>query len=275
MTSYQFAVFGNPIEQSKSPQIHSRFAQQFNIAMDYRKILSTAELFENDLQEFFTSKGGNGCNVTAPFKEQAYNKCEILTPTAQKARAVNTVYLDEKKRLCGHNSDGAGLVNDLLNNQQVTLAGSNILILGAGGATRGILEPVIAQQPASIILANRTVEKAEQLSREFSDLYKIHTTSTENPQYPATPDLLINATSASLTANLPVSDRNLVGPATVCYDLAYKQEPTAFLNWAADCGAAKTIDGKGMLAEQAAISFEIWTRHRPATSDVITWLGNN
>lgn len=271
--TFKLAVFGNPIEQSKSPQIHSLFAKQLDIAVDYQKILSTADQFERDLQEFF-NRGGNGCNVTAPFKEQAYRTCAVVSAAAEKAKAVNTVYLDDQTRLCGDNSDGAGLVNDLIKNQQLTLKDSQIMVLGAGGATRGILEPLIAQQPAGILLANRTLQKATQLASEFADLCDIQTTSTEKPVFSRPPDLLINATSASMTASLPVTDSGIIGANTVCYDLAYKNEATAFLQWAADCGAAKIIDGKGMLAEQAAISFHMWTQRQPDTSDVIQWLAN-
>ncbi len=269
-----FAVFGNPIEQSKSPQIHTQFAQQFDLDIDYRKILSTPEQFATDIQQFFANSG-QGCNVTAPFKEQAFTQCDIVSAAAGRAKAVNTLYKNNKNCLCGHNSDGAGLVNDLKHNQQVELKGKKIMILGAGGATRGILEPIIAEKPATIVLANRTEQKAMQLAHEFADLYAIRSTSTENPEFTHAPDLLINATSASLSSDLPVSETKLVGARTVCYDLAYKKEPTAFLQWAATLGAEKTIDGKGMLAEQAAISFQMWTTLQPATKEVITWLANN
>lgn len=269
-----FAVFGNPIVQSKSPQIHTQFAQQFDLRIDYQRKLSTPEQFENDLREFF-AHSGKGCNVTAPFKEQAFTQCDAVSATAKRAKAVNTVYMDAENRLCGHNSDGAGLVNDLIHNQEVDLKDRNIVVLGAGGATRGILAPIIAENPASLVVANRTEQKARQLAHEFADLFHIQSTSAENPQFDKTPDLLINATSASLTSSLPVSDTRLVGSHTVCYDLAYKNEPTSFLQWAAEQGASKTIDGKGMLAEQAAISFQMWTKLQPKTADVITWLANH
>lgn len=269
-----FAVFGNPIAQSKSPQIHAQFAQQFDLSIDYQRKLSTPEQFGTDLRAFF-AQSGTGCNVTAPFKEQAFTQCDTVSASANRAKAVNTVYKDAENRLCGHNSDGTGLVNDLLINQNIELKDRNVIVLGAGGATRGILGPIIAEQPNSLIIANRTEQKAEQLAREFADLFPIQSTSTEKPLFAETPDLLINATSASLSSNLPVSDTRLIDAHTDCYDLTYKNEPTAFLQWAAAQGANKTIDGKGMLAEQAAISFQMWTNLQPDTTDVITWLANN
>jgi len=273
MTS-RFAVFGNPIAQSKSPQIHNQFAQQFSLSIDYQRMLSTPDEFATDLSAFF-SNYGTGCNVTAPFKEQAFRECDELSATAIRAKAVNTVYKNAAHGLCGHNSDGTGLVNDLKHNQSVALENAHIVVLGAGGATRGILEPIINEGPASIVLANRTEQKAAVLADEFSDIYGIQPTSTASPMFGEVPDLVINATSASLTSSLPVSDTRLIGQHTVCYDLAYKSEPTSFLQWAEQHGAAKIIDGKGMLAEQAAISFHLWTNHQPDTHEVIEWLGKN
>ena len=273
MTS-RFAVFGNPIAQSKSPEIHQQFAQQFSLSIDYQRILSTPDQFEADLRAFF-SKSGLGCNVTAPFKEQAFTECDEVSATAQRAKAVNTVYEDAAGGLFGHNSDGTGLVNDLMKNQRVALKNAHIVVLGAGGATRGILEPIINEGPASIVLANRTEQKAAILADEFADIYRIEPTSTKSPIFNDIPDLIINATSASLSASLPVSDTRLIGKHTVCYDLAYKSEPTSFLQWAEEHGAANIIDGKGMLAEQAAISFQLWTNHQPDTHEVIEWLGKN
>ena len=273
MTS-RFAVFGNPIAQSKSPQIHNQFAQQFSLSIDYQRILSTPEEFETDLRTFFLNSG-TGCNVTAPFKEQAFTECDAVNATAGRAKAVNTVCKDAASGLLGHNSDGGGLVNDLMHNQSVAIKDAHIVVLGAGGATRGILEPIINEGPASIVLANRTEQKAAALADEFADIYSIKPTSTKSPAINEIPDLVINATSASLTASLPVSDSRLIGQHTVCYDLAYQSEPTSFLQWAKQHGAAKIIDGKGMLAEQAAISFHLWTNHQPDTHEVIAWMGKN
>lgn len=267
----KFAVFGNPIAQSKSPEIHQQFAGQFNLQINYTRILSTEDQFARELAQFF-SDGGVGCNVTAPFKELAFQQCATLTETAQRAKAVNTVILQADNSLLGHNSDGIGLVTDIVRNKQVPMRDKDILILGAGGATRGILAPIIAEQPKAITIANRTVEKARLLAAEFADLFPIKITATERPEYNSAPDILINGTSASLSAALPVTDDGLVDRHTVCYDLSYSAQPTAFLEWAASHGAKQTIDGKGMLAEQAADSFLHWTKQSPDTKAIIQWL---
>ncbi|MEM7255881.1 MAG: shikimate dehydrogenase [Pseudomonadota bacterium] len=271
--SAKLAVFGNPIAQSKSPQIHQLFAAQFNLSIEYDRRLSTDTDFIGDLQAFF-NEGGLGCNVTAPFKEQAFTACDTLTEAASRACAVNTVFKQTDGTLLGHNSDGIGLVQDIVVNKQVPIRNSNIIILGAGGATRGILEPIIAAQPARLTIANRTASKAVTLAGEFADIYPIRVTSTEHPEYDAAPDILINATSASLSSNLPVSDAGLATAHTLCYDLSYRAEPTAFLQWASANGATRCYDGKGMLVEQAANSFALWTDKKPATAEALTWLEN-
>jgi shikimate dehydrogenase len=267
----KYAVFGNPIEHSKSPPIHRLFAKQFDLDLDYQKILSTPEAFESDVKRFF-SDGGRGCNVTVPFKEQAFEMCDTLTDAARTAKAVNTLYLDSDASLCGHNSDGAGLVNDLCKNHQVTLKDSNIVIVGAGGATRGILEPLILQQPASITIANRTLAKAHQLAGEFEPLFNIFSTGTDLSGHKGAADLLINATSASLSSQVPIDNPDIISAETFCYDLAYASEPTSFLQWTAQNGAASSIDGRGMLIEQAAVSFTAWTGLQPDTAPVIDWI---
>ncbi|OED37720.1 shikimate dehydrogenase [Chromatiales bacterium (ex Bugula neritina AB1)] len=266
--SQNFALFGNPVSHSKSPYLHQNFAQQFDLAIDYRKLLSTPENFKADVRDFF-STGGDGCNVTVPFKEDAFALCDILSPMAARARAVNTLYLNAEKKLCGHNTDGIGLVNDLLNNHKTDIANRHVLIIGAGGATRGILGPVIAHNPASVTVANRTYAKAQQLAAEFADLFQVHTCSTSTIDTPDKPDIIINATSASLSAELPVTDALLITDCTVCYDLAYANEPTAFMQWASSHGCAKSLDGKGMLIEQAAAAFTTWTKLTPTTAPLI------
>ena len=171
-----FAVFGNPIEHSLSPPIHQSFARQHGIDIDYKKILSTEDQFSDDVDAFF-DRGGNGCNVTVPFKELAYQKCINLTPEAQVARAVNTLFMNQHKQLCGHNTDGTGLLNDLSNNLELAIKDRHIVILGAGGATRGILQPLIDQQPARITVINRTVAKAEALAKDFESLFTLQVLS--------------------------------------------------------------------------------------------------
>ena len=270
----KFAIFGNPVAQSKSPPIHQQFADQFGLQIDYIRMLSTDEQFVGDLKQFFFD-GAAGCNVTAPFKELAFQSCDSLTDKAARARAVNTVFKQSDNTLLGHNSDGIGLVTDIVQNKQITIRDRHIMILGAGGATRGILEPIIAEQPCRITLANRTVARARSLAAEFEDLYTMQVTSTDSPEYESSPDLLINATSASLSADVPVKDTAVIAKGTVCYDLSYAAQPTSFLQWAKAHGAARSIDGKGMLVEQAANSFYVWTGHEPETSNVIRWLEKN
>ena len=223
----KFALFGNPVSHSKSPYIHQHFARQFDLAIEYQKLLSTAGEFRDDVKQFFET-GGNGCNVTVPFKEEAFAMCDILTPLATRAGAVNTLYLDNDSRLCGHNTDGIGLINDLLSNHKTTIAGRHILIIGAGGATRGIIGPLVEQAPASITICNRTYSKAQLLAGEFNDLYRIQTCT--NDSIDSKPDIIINATSASLSAELPVTDATLISDHTVCYDLAYANEALSLIH---------------------------------------------
>jgi len=265
----QFAVFGNPIEHSLSPQIHQQFASQQQLDISYEKILSDESRFANDIEDFFAS-GGSGCNVTMPFKQQAFKLCKELTQAASRAQAVNTLYKNNSGQICGHNTDGSGLLHDLTKNLQLSLKNSNIIIVGAGGATRGILEPLISQAPASLTLINRTLKKAETLADEFSDLFSIRAVATDNiPTYVNAADLIINATSASLNAKLPISENRLICAKSVSYDLAYASEPTPFLNWSKSCGCNKNHDGRGMLVEQAALAFQQWTSHTPDTASMI------
>lgn len=265
----KFAVFGNPIEQSLSPQIHRQFAQQHDLAITYDKLLSTKDNFATDVLEFFAN-GGKGCNITAPFKEQAFALCEELTEAATRAHAVNTLYKTAAGKLCGHNTDGIGLLQDLTKNIGLTLANKNIIVLGAGGATRGILQPLISHQPASLTIINRTLSKAQTLASEFSDLFRIEAIGADNipPTLQAT-DILLNATSASLEARLPISDTSLITDKTCCYDLAYASEPTPFLQWSKNGGCQNNHDGRGMLVEQAAAAFNTWTGLDVTTDNLI------
>jgi len=265
----QFAVFGNPIKQSLSPQIHHQFASQHQLDISYQKILSDDNLFDSSVLEFFDN-GGDGCNVTAPFKELAFKLCDELSESAQRAQAVNTIYKSDSGKLTGHNTDGTGLLCDLTENLQLNLEGTNIFVLGAGGATRGILQPLILQKPSSITIVNRTLSKAQTLANEFSDLFSIDTIASDNITTPETPvDLIINATSASLSAELPIADNSLISQITTCYDLSYAQEPTRFLQWTKDNGCRHNHDGRGMLVEQAAHAFTTWTKLEVSTDYLI------
>ncbi|MGF6592641.1 shikimate dehydrogenase [Pseudomonas sp. 2835] len=262
----QYVVFGNPIGHSKSPLIHRLFADQTGQQLEYSTLLAPLDDFSMCAQGFF--KQGLGANVTVPFKEEAYRLVDSLTPRAQRAGAVNTLSKLSDGTLQGDNTDGAGLVRDLTVNAGVQLTGKRILLLGAGGAVRGVLEPLLAHNPASLVIANRTVEKAEQLAREFADLGPVAASGFDWLEEPV--DLIINATSASLAGELPPISASLIEPGkTVCYDMMYGKEPTPFCRWASEHKAAKVLDGLGMLAEQAAEAFFIWRGVRPDTAPVL------
>ncbi len=265
-----FAVFGNPIQQSLSPQIHQHFAAQHKLDIAYEKILSDEQDFSNDVSQFFES-GGIGCNVTAPFKELAFAMCTELTDHAKRAQAVNTLYKNDTGALCGHNTDGAGLLQDLTANHNLSLKNKHIIVLGAGGATRGILQPLIDQAPNRITLINRTVEKAHALADEFSDVFSIEAVGADNISTDIPPaDLLINGTSASLDGKLPIAnDSPIINSNTVSYDLSYASEPTRFLQWSKERGCKQHYDGRGMLVEQAALAFTTWNAVSVSTDSLI------
>ena len=265
----QYVVFGNPIGHSKSPLIHRLFADQTGEDLEYSTLLAPLDNFSDCARGFF--KQGHGANVTVPFKEEAFRLADTLTPRARRAGAVNTLTELDDGTLEGDNTDGAGLVRDLAVNAGVELAGKRILVLGAGGAVRGVLEPLLAHKPLSLVIANRTVEKAEQLAREFADLGPVAASGFAWLQEPV--DLIINATSASLAGQMPAIADSLVQPgATVCYDMMYAKEPTPFCAWASGLGAAKVLDGLGMLVEQAAEAFYVWRDVRPDTAPVLAEL---
>lgn len=264
----RYAVFGNPIAHSKSPQIHRLFAEQTDQALGYEPLLAPLDDFPGFVRDFFAQ--GLGANVTVPFKEQAFRLADQLTERARRAGAVNTLKKLEDGRLLGDNTDGVGLVRDLLDNAGVTLQGKRILLLGAGGAVRGVLEPLLAQQPSALVIANRTVARAEQLAGEFAELGPVQACAFEQLQGPF--DVIINGTSASLGGELPPLAESLIrSGATFCYDMMYGAAPTPFCQWAANLGAP-TRDGLGMLVEQAAAAFELWRGVRPDSAPVLAHL---
>ncbi len=263
-----YGVFGNPIAHSKSPLIHGLFAEQTGLEISYLPLLAALDAFPATAAEFF--QHGSGANVTVPFKEQAFALADQLSQRAQRAKAVNTLKKLDDGSLLGDNTDGAGLVNDLLNNH-VEMTGKNILILGAGGAVRGVLEPLLAQNPAEVCIVNRTVEKAELLAREFADLGPM--TACGYDWIDAPVDIIINGTSASLSGDLPPLANSLIKAGdTVCYDMMYGKDITVFNRWAQHNGASRTLDGLGMLVEQAAEAFYIWTGVRPNPAPVLKQL---
>ena len=262
-----YAVFGQPINHSKSPQIHTLFAKQTRQNLIYQAKEVGADIFETSANDFF-SKGGKGLNCTVPLKELAYQFADKLTPRARFAKAVNTLKLQKDGSILGDNTDGCGLVTDLTINHQVSLKDKRILILGAGGASRGIIDPIMQQSPKKIVIANRTVEKAMALAIEFQNLGRINGCGFSDlvqQQF----DLILNATSASLSNQLPPLVDNLLAEKGCCYDLAYANEPTAFVRWGIENKALKSLDGLGMLIEQAAEAFYIWRGIRPDTENII------
>lgn len=266
-TPDQYRVFGNPIEHSRSPDIHHIFAEKSQQNIDYQKQLVDIEDFSNAISSFI-HQGGKGANVTVPFKEQALIIADELTERASLAGAVNTLSFREGK-IFGDNTDGEGLVQDLIANN-VILKQSRILLLGAGGAARGVLLPLLAQTPQSIVVANRTVSKAEILCQHFADkrLSACGFQDLEQQHF----DVIINATSASLSGSLPPIPISLISQAVVCYDMVYGKDLTPFLRWAKENGAIKVIDGLGMLVGQAAVSFEVWRGVAPEVQPVIDTL---
>lgn len=265
--SDHYAVFGNPIDHSLSPRIHNSFARQTGQDMDYQRQLVALEQFEPAARAFFAA-GGCGLNITVPFKLDAYSFAAQLSKRARQAGAVNTLLRQADGTVLGDNTDGVGLVRDISANLGWSLQGRRVLILGAGGAVRGVLAPLLQQQPGELVIANRTVAKARQLAQAFGSLGSI--AGLGYGELPAVGfDLVINATSASLSGKLPQLPASILGPGAVAYDMVYGADPTVFMCWASECGAAEVADGLGMLVEQAAESFHLWRSVRPQTAPVI------
>ncbi len=267
-----YAVVGHPISHSKSPWIHSHFARQTGEPVEYTAIQAPLDGFEHTVRDFF-ARGGKGLNVTVPFKEQAWALADRRTARAEKAGAANTLYLDDDGRLTADNTDGAGLVADLTDNQGFDLQGERILVLGAGGAVRGVLGPLLAQKPEALVIANRTPAKARRLVELFGpDAGDSRLEGCGFDQPTGVFDLIINGTSASLQGELPPLPAGLVGPGTRGYDMMYAQEVTPFNRWLLDQGGRLGVDGLGMLVEQAAEAFAVWRGVRPKTAPVMAAL---
>ncbi len=263
----RYAVFGFPIKHSKSPRIHQLFAEQTKQAIEYTAQEVKPERFKETAAAFF-SKGGKGLNCTLPLKELAWTYADHNTDRAIKSKAVNTLVLQEDGLILGDNTDGCGFIVDLTKNHGISLENTSILLLGAGGASRGILAPLLEQSPRQLILANRTRQKASDLAAEFCIYGNIEgcgLVDLKDKQF----DLIINATSASLyDETLPLAD-DVLAEGGVCYDLAYGNKPTTFVRWGIEHKAKKSLDGLGMLVEQAAEAFFLWRKIRPKTQPVI------
>lgn len=268
----RYAVIGNPIAHSKSPQIHAAFARQTGQELSYEALLAPVDGFAQTVADF-RAHGGRGLNVTVPFKLEAFALAERHTPRAQAAGAVNTLAFDADGIL-GDNTDGAGLVRDLTANLDFALAGRRILLLGAGGATRGALLPLLDSRPAHLTIANRTVGKAEALAALFaahagdSVLDACGFDALAGRRF----DLVINATAASLAGDLPPLPPGLYAEGALAYDMMYGRDPTRFMRAALADGAARAEDGLGMLVEQAAESFALWRGVRPDSGPVLAAL---
>lgn len=266
----QYRVFGNPIKQSRSPFIHQEFAKKTAQKLNYQTQLVELDDFVHAVNRF-VEQGGKGINVTVPFKEQALKISDELSERARLAGAVNTLTF-KQGRIYGDNTDGEGLVQDLLRNK-IQLESSRILLLGAGGAAKGVILPLLAQNPTSIVIANRTISKADTLLEQFHDsrLKASGFEQTSEDVY----DVIINATSASLSGTIPKISPSIISESTVCYDMVYGKKLTPFLAWAKEQGASKVIDGIGMLVSQAAVSFSIWRGVEPEVKAVIEQLQNS
>ena len=264
-----YAVMGNPIAHSKSPLIHTLFAEQTQQSILYTAIHVDLGGFKQAVGNFVAT-GGKGLNVTVPFKQEAWELVTKRSERAERAGAVNTIKIEDDM-LFGDNTDGVGLVIDLTLNHGIELKDKNILLMGAGGAARGVLVPLLKENPASLFIANRTPDKAKDLAVDFSDAGNV-----EGGGYEHMPDkkfdIVINATAASLQGELPPLPDTLLNDDACCYDMMYGAEPTTFMKWADKHGAKKVIDGLGMLVEQAAESFYLWRNVKPETKTVIETL---
>ncbi|MEO6080932.1 MAG: shikimate dehydrogenase [Steroidobacteraceae bacterium] len=266
----RYAVIGHPVSHSRSPFIHSRFAEQTGQSLTYTTLDSAPGQFATTVSRFFAD-GGKGLNVTVPHKEAALQLASELTPRAQRADAVNTLALREGGKILGDNTDGAGLVRDLLNNQRVNIAGRRLLLLGAGGAARGALAPLLGLKPSELTVVNRNVGRARELAERFSDMGRVHAIGYKDlGKEPY--DLVINATAASLADELPALPTGIVSSHSICYDMYYGRDETPFTRWALERGCARAIMGLGMLVEQAAESFHLWRGLRPDTASVLSAL---
>ena len=264
----KYAVVGNPIEHSKSPIIHGMFAQQTDDAISYDTLLSPLDEFSETVRKF-QEEGGKGLNVTVPFKEKAWDLADELSDYAQRAGAVNTLVFRDNGSIYGANTDGIGLIRDLKDNYSVSLKEKSVLLMGAGGAGKGVVQPIMEQGVKRLVIANRTPERAETLAKEFADLGDIVGGSYNDLREQGQFDIIINATAASLQGIMPPMPASCLYDGSVCYDMMYGGRPTAFEFWCEDEGAALVMNGLGMLVEQAAESYSIWRNTKPETKPVL------
>lgn len=264
-----YQVTGNPVGHSLSPRIHTAFASQCKQDLTYRALQLESHEFTATMERLLRSGEIRGSNVTVPHKELAWGLAERRSQAAELAGAVNTLYLNDAGEICGDNTDGSGLVADLTNNLQFNLKGARILLLGAGGAVRGVILPLLAAGVSELVLANRTLSKAKDLAMLFGDA-RIRVARFEEVPAPAY-DLIVNGTAASLAGDLPPVPPTAVSRETLAYDMMYSPSKTPFCDWA-DKQGARSVDGLGMLVEQAADAFAIWRGVRPQTAEILAEL---
>jgi shikimate dehydrogenase len=262
----RYAVVGHPVEHSRSPLIHTVFARQTRQHLTYELIDAAPAGLETAVRGFGAA-GGKGLNVTVPHKEAAFALCDENSTAATAAGAVNTISIVDS-RLLGDNTDGVGFIRDVTVNQHQTLAGKRVLVLGAGGAARGLIGPLLAERPAEITIANRTKERADEVVAQFGGTALVARPFAELSAQPPY-DVVVNATSAGLKGEEPPFPGSLVGSQSFCYDLVYGTADTPFVLWAKNHGAARAVNGWGMLVEQAAESFALWRGLRPDTKTLL------
>ena len=270
MEKDKFAVFGNPIKQSKSPIIHTLFAQQYAQHIEYRAVRVELDDFVQATNRFFEG-GGAGLNITVPFKHEAFAMAHRNSERSLRAGAANVLTLADDGLIDGDNTDGIGLIRDLIANLGWTVQGLRVLLVGAGGAARGVLEPLLRERPRELLVVNRTAARAAELAVEFAGVGPLEGGAFDligTRQF----DLIINATSAGLSGAVPELPSSMLTERSCCYDMVYGAEPTPFLRWSADHAAGAVSDGLGMLVEQAAEAFYIWRQLRPETRSVIDQL---
>jgi len=264
----RYAVVGNPIAHSLSPRIHASFATQTGQYLTYEAIEIPIGAFEKGIRDL-QQQGYLGVNVTVPFKREAWELCDRLSTRAENAGAVNTLSFTPDAKITGDNTDGVGLTRDLINNLQVSIEQRKVLVLGAGGAVRGVLGPILELSPRSLTIANRTIEKAKALARDFGkhgDIQVVAYDAFGSDTY----DLIINGTAAGLSNEVPPIPDTVLGDGVVCYDMMYNaSSATAFVDWALSRSVEQAFDGLGMLVEQAAAAFSIWRGVNPETVAVI------
>jgi len=267
-----YAVMGNPVAHSKSPQIHHAFAVQTGQKIHYQSLLVEKDGFTRALK-MFQELGGKGLNITLPFKGEAWQITDVRTKRADRAQSVNTIWFSDQGKRHGDTTDGIGLVTDLMNHD-ISLKNRKVLVLGAGGAVRGVLGPLLDQEPENLVIANRTLQRAEQLRDQFSEYNNVRIRPYDRlagDRY----DVVINGTSAGLNDQMPPLPENILSHDACCYDMAYGKTDTVFVRWAREHGAQIALDGLGMLVEQAAESFYIWRGVRPDTRPILNMLRNS